>query len=134
MKKIIACIALLILANSVFSQQTKPSAPLTKKDYLQKSKNQKTAAWFFMGGGIGLSILGFQADSRVEGNKENSGRAVAIVTGLSAISVGTTLFIASTRNKNKAQLLSFKMEKSSQIQQGSLVYRSYPALSFRFNL
>jgi fructose-1,6-bisphosphatase len=134
MKKIIPCIALLMLANSVYSQQTKPTTPLTKKDYLQKSKNQKTAGWIFMGGGIGLSILGFQADSRVESNKENSGRTVAIITGLAAISVGTTLFIAATNNKNRAESLSFKIEKTSQIQQGSLVYRSFPAISFRLNL
>ena len=87
-----------------------------------------------MGGGVGLSILGFQADSRVDGNKENSGRTVAIISGLAAISVGTTLFIAATNNKKRAESLSFKMEKTSQIQQGSLVYRSFPALSFRLNL
>ena len=134
MKKIIFCLALLIITNSVYSQQSNPSPTLTKKDYLQKSKNQKTAAWLFMGGGIGLSILGFQAESRIAGNKENSGRTVAIITGLAAVSVGTTLFILATENKKRAESLSFKMEKAPQIQQGSLVNRFYPALSFRIHL
>ncbi len=134
MKKIIICLALLIVANSVYSQQTNPSATLTKKDYLQKSKNQKTAAWLFMGGGIGLSILGFHAETRLDDNSKNSSRGVAIVTGLAAISVGTTLFIAATKNKERAESLSFRIEKAPQLQQGSFVYHSYPALSLRIRL
>jgi hypothetical protein len=134
MKKIIFCLAMLIVANSIYSQQSNPSATMTKKDYLQKSKNQKTAAWLFMGGGIGLTILGLSADNANENNAKSSGKGVAIAAGLSGISVGTTLFIAATRNKNKAQSLSFRMEKTQQVQQGSLVYHSYPALSFRINL
>ena len=134
MKKIIICFALLIVANSIYSQQNNPSATLTKKDYMQKSKNQKTAAWLFMGGGVGLSILGFKAETRLDDNSKNSSRGVAIVTGLAAISVGTILFITATQNKKRAESLSFRMEKAPQLQQGSLVYRSFPALSFRLSL
>lgn len=134
MKKIILFSALLILANSVFSQPANPSPALTKQDYLKKSKDQKTAAWIFMGGGIGLAILGFQADKHVEGNLENSGKIVAIVTGLAAISVGTTLFILASENKKRAGVISFRMETAPLIQQRSFVYRSYPALSFRLKL
>ncbi len=134
MKKIITCFALLILANSVYSQQTNPTAPLTKKDYLQKSKNQKTAAWLFMGGGLGLTFIGLNADNDNSGTQESTGKIVPLVTGIAAISIGTTFFINSAKNKKRAESLSFKMEKTSQIQQGSLVYRSIPALSFRINL
>jgi hypothetical protein len=125
---------LLIVANSIFSQQSNTTATLTKKDYLLKSKNQKTAAWLFMGGGIGLTILGFSTDNSNSGNTGSSGKGVAIFTGLSAISVGTTLFIASTNNKKRAESLSFRMERTPLIQQGGFAYRSYPALSFRINL
>ncbi len=134
MKKIITCFALLILANSLYSQQIKPSAPLTKQGYLQKSKNQKTAAWLFMGGGVGLTILGFSQGHSNDGLADNTGKAVAIVTGLAAVGVGTMFFILATNNKNKAEGLSFRMEETPLIQQGSFVYRSYPALSFRLNL
>ncbi len=134
MKKIITCIALLIVANSIYSQQSKPAAPLTKQDYLKKSKNQKTAAWIFMGGGIGLTILGATEGDPNDGKSDKSRKAVAIVTGLAAIGVGTTLFILATNNKNKAAALSFRMEKAPLIQQGSFVNHSYPALSFRLNL
>jgi hypothetical protein len=134
MKKIIFCLTLLIVANSIYSQQSNPTATLTKKDYLQKSKNQKTAAWLFMGGGLGLTILGLTADNQNSGSTDNTGKIVAIITGVSAISVGTTLFILATENKNKAAALSFRMEKIPLIQQRNFVYRSYPALSFRLNL
>jgi len=134
MKKLITCIAFLILANSIHSQQSNPTATLTKKDYLQKSKNQKTAAWLFMTGGLGLTILGITADNENSGNGDNSGKIVALVTGITAISIGTIFFINSSNNKKKAEGLSFRMEKAPLIQQGSFVYRSYPALSFRINL
>ena len=126
--------ALLILANSIHSQPGNPPAALTKQDYLQKSKHQKTAAWIFMGSGIGLTILGISEDKSNDGLSENSGKTVAIVTGLAAVSVGTTLFILSSNNKKKAETISFRMEKAPLIRQGNFVYRSYPALSFRLNL
>ncbi len=134
MKKIITCIALLIVANSIYSQQSKSSAPLTKKDYLQKSKHQKTAAWLFMGGGLGITVLGLTEHPNNNLYADNTGKTVAIISGLAAIGVGTTLFILATNNKNKANSLSFRMEKAPAIQQGGFVYHSYPALSFRLNL
>jgi hypothetical protein len=135
MKKTIALIALLIAANSSFSQQTNASAPLTKKDYLQKSKKQKTAAWILMGAGLGVTILGLTSENDPsDNNSGNSGRTVGIITGVSAISVSTALFIAATNNRNKAQSLGFKMEKGQFIRQGGLVYQPFPAVSLRLKL
>ncbi|HEY6062929.1 MAG TPA: hypothetical protein VIV35_04940 [Chitinophagaceae bacterium] len=134
MKKIIACMALLILVNSIHSQQSKPSIPLTKQDYLQKSKNQKTAAWLFLGGGMVITGLGIKDADPNAGKSEDSRKTVAIVTGLAAISVSITLFILSSENKKKAGALSFKMEKSPLIQQRNFVYHSYPALSLSIAL
>jgi hypothetical protein len=134
MKKLITCIALLIVANSIYSQQSNPSSTLTKHDYLQKSKNQKTAAWLFMGGGMVVTGLGLKDANSNIGKSDASRKAVTIITGLAAISVGTTLFIASSNNKKKGEMLSFRMEKAPAIQQGSFVYHTYPALSFRLNL
>jgi len=134
MKKIITCIALLIVANSIYSQQNNPSPTLTKKDYLQKSKNQKTAAWLFTGGGMVITGLGISYEDDNGGKSGNSGKTVLIVTGLTAVAVGITLFIAATENKKRAESLSFKMENAPMIRQGSLVTHSYPALSFRLRL
>lgn len=105
MKKIITCIALLIVANSIYSQQNNPSPALTKKDYLQKSKNQKTAAWLFTGGGMLITGLGISDGDENGGKSESSRKTVLIVTGLAAIGVGITLFIAATENKKEQSLL-----------------------------
>ena len=134
MKKIITCIALLIVANSIYSQQNNPSPTLTKKDYLQKSKNQKTAAWLFTGGGMVITGLGISDGNDYGGQSENSRKTVLIVTGLAAVAVGITLFISATENKKRAESLSFKMENAPLIRQGSFVNHSYPALSLRLNL
>lgn len=68
------------------------------------------------------------------GKSDNSRKAVAIVTGLTAFSVSIALFIISSNNKKKAEGLSFRMENAPVIQQGGFIYHSYPALSFRLNL
>ena len=54
MKKIIILPLLLVFTNLFFSQQIVQKQSLTKADYLQKSKKQKTVAWILLGGGIGL--------------------------------------------------------------------------------
>lgn len=87
-----------------------------------------------MGGGLGVTVLGLTNDKTDDNKSDNTGKAVAIVTGLAAISTSVVLFIASTENKKRAESLSFKMEKAPQLQQGSLVNRFFPALSLRFNL
>lgn len=136
MKQIIACIALLLIAGASYSQQKPATAPLTKQDFLKKSKSQETAAWCFMGAGVGLTTLGFATDraSHSENKSENTPRIVAVAAGLTSVTVGTILFAAARRNKNKAQALSFKMENTQQFQKGNLVYQSYPALSFKISL
>jgi hypothetical protein len=68
------------------------------------------------------------------GDASNSNGTVFLVTGLAAIGASIPLFIASSKNKKKVKDVSFRMEKTLQIQQGSFVFRSYPALSFRINL
>jgi hypothetical protein len=58
MKKIMLCTMLLFLTASLFSQQTNPQS-LSRQDYLEKSKKQKTAAWILLGGGLAPDAKGF---------------------------------------------------------------------------
>jgi fructose-1,6-bisphosphatase len=59
MKKIIFVILLLLsLIRSFGQQQTSPAPSITKTDYLQKSKSQKTAGWILFGGGTAMMITG----------------------------------------------------------------------------
>jgi hypothetical protein len=52
MRKFLISLAFLLVAPSVYSQDTARSHPLTKQDYMQKSKNQKTGAFVLLIGGI----------------------------------------------------------------------------------
>ena len=136
MKKIIIFTMLMITANATFGQQTIPNPTLSKQDYLQKSKHQKRAAWILVSGGSLCAMLGTVQFNFAgsDGEVNNSTGTVFLVTGLAAIGASIPFFIASSKNKKKAENVSFRIEKAPHIQQGSFVFRSYPALSFRINL
>jgi len=135
MKKIIILTILLILASTTFGQQTKTSLALTKQDYLQKSKRQKTAAWILLGGGSALAITGLLINNQA--SLDNAG-TTAIVAGIGVLSMigSIPLFIASGRNKRKAMAMSasLKLENTSAIQGYKMVHTSYPALSVKIKL
>ncbi len=135
MKVVLFCLVLMLAANSAFSQPTTTAAkPLTKADYLKKSKNQKLAAFLFLAGGGTLIVLGSRDGADDLGNSEDTRSTAAVVAGIASLGVSTTLFIASARNKKKSDMMAIKMEKAPMIQQGSMVYSNYPALALRIKL
>ena len=135
MKKIILFALLLILSARSFSQQSYPSTPLTRSDYLQKSKNKKTAAWVLLGGGIVLIGTGFLIGASSESSFDDAytGGIFVGVGVLSAIG-SIPLFIASGKNKRKAASLSFKNEMAPQLLKNSFVSRIVPSLSLKIQL
>jgi hypothetical protein len=139
MKKNILCAVLLAITVTSFSQQTNPSKPVTRADYLKKSKNQKTIGWILLGGGAALSISGviIIASKASTLDLESDGFAVGEVmnyTGLAAMVGSIPLFIASGKNKRKGVSLSFKNEKAQQIQKSSFVYRPVPSVTLKIRL
>jgi len=137
MKKIIFSAMLLITVTATYSQQSNPSPTLTKQDYLQKSKKQKTAAWILLGGGLLSSALGSvrtNPDGIWGGDASNSNQTVFLVTGVIAISASIPLFIASSKNKKKAASLSFKNEPIPRIQRNNLVNRNMTTLTLKISL
>ena len=147
MKKTIILSLLLIIATATFSQQTNPLPALTKQNYLQKSKNQKTAAWILVAGGAALIVTGAivwanEVNKRAE--TDPFGGLVAVYTttsgywivaaGLVAAAGSIPLFIAASKNKRKAMSLSFKKETVPHLQKNSFVNRSIPSLSLKINL
>ena len=137
---------ILIVSMQSFSQQISTTTPsLTKADYLQKSKRQKTAAWILLGGGTSLVITGVI----VRANKINNDGAGGIVTaytstsgvwlfgtGLVSMASSIPFFIASSKNKKKAMTMaaSFKMETAPIIQRSSFVQTSFPVVSIKIDL
>ena len=131
MKKIILFTMLLIMSASSFSQQT----ALTKQDYLQKSKNQKTTAWVMLGGGAGLILVGTLIGNSKEASFSDAGTGV-VLGGIGALSMlgSIPLFIASGKNKRKSMSMSFKNEMAPQLQKNSFVTRLVPSLSLKISL
>lgn len=142
---------LLIIATATFSQQTTPSPVLTKQDWLKKSKNQKTAAWLLVGGGVVLSstsliliatkgaedvfniIPGIVTGDPTPQNNYTT-ETILLTGGAAAILSSIPLFIASGKNKGKSMSLSFKNERTRQLQKSSFVYRAVPSLTLKISL
>lgn len=146
MKKFL--LALLIITHLTDSKgQAKKQEPLTKADYLQKSKNQSTAAWILVGGGavmvtagavVGLNDAAESLGSIFTGETKEPSDAGPILfyTGAAAMLGSIPLFIASSRNKRKANSMSafFKMENRPLLHRNSFSKASYPALAIKINL
>ncbi len=97
MKKFIIFIILFTSCKYSFCQETeKLNQPITRGDFLQKSKSQKTAAWFFLGAGIASFAL------VAPGKTSFSTTGTVVVLGGLSILSSIPLFIASSKNKRKA--------------------------------
>jgi hypothetical protein len=96
---------------------------------LQKSKNQKTAAWILLGGGLAMAVTGTivynhaynkAAEEDPIGTLFSMGTNVnptdaVVATGGALAAVGSIpLFIASGKNKKKARALSTAKSISSE--------------------
>jgi len=151
MKKIIVLTMLLILATASFSQQTTPASVLTRQDYLQKSKHQKTAAFLLLGGGFVLTttaaiIITVKATEdfvnfwswlftqHSDAQNSYTAETILFLVGTAAMITSIPLFIASAKNKRTGMSLSFKNETSPQLHNSSLVYRAVPSLSLKLKL
>lgn len=128
---------------NVFSQED-TSSPLTKTDYLKKSKNQKTLGKILLGGGTAMFLTGILVitddAAHAVGNflnpnpppdKNNAVLSdVLFVVGGASIIASIPLFISAGDNKRKAASISFKLEKMPVLQKQSPVNRSFVAVSF----
>ena len=137
MKKMIPFFLLLVLALGSFGQQTNPKKPVTKADFLQKSRKQKTGAWIMLGGGASLILLG-----NLIGNNKNSSFGDAgtgvILGGIGVLSMlgSIPVFLASGKNKRRANAMSasIKMEKADVILGNGRVHSTYPSLAIKISL
>jgi hypothetical protein len=97
---------------------TKINNEYTSAQYLLKAKNQKTAAWVCLGGGIALVTTGaILSASKVavdyvniftttEAKTSNyTGETILVLAGVSGMVASIPLFIASGNNKQKAKLM-----------------------------
>ena len=103
----------------------------TKEYYWEKSRDQRTAAWFMLGGGIALSVVGVIGASATIFDDNNAADTYAFVAlagvGLSLGSI--PVFIASGRNARKAATLSFKTQPVFLPQQDRFIRKAQPSIS-----
>src|SRR2546423_14423371 len=107
MRKIAIFLILIIMAITSFCQQTHPSQPLTRNDYLTKSKNQRIAARVLLIGGGAL--LATSIIIAAPGNVSFGALGTLVVVGaLGAVAAlgSIALFSASARNHRKAMAAS----------------------------
>lgn len=140
MKKIVFFAIIIAMTLNAFSQQIEKII-LTKSDYLQKSKSQKTIAWILAGTGVTSVIIsiatldGTEIFSSIEGNDKPLNRFGVLFFGGCIVSLSSIpFFISSGKNKKKAMSMSFKMEQVPQLQITSLVNKPIPSLSVSLSL
>jgi len=121
------------MSASSFCQQTDVSQSVTRQDYLNKSKNQKKAAWILLGGGIALGLAGPILWSST--GISDSGADVLMISGAASIAGSIPLFIAAGRNKKKGMNAStyFEIRQNSVPTNTGLSLHSTPTLSLKLN-
>ena len=138
---------LVFLLATTFAGLTQ-SLMLTKDDYLQKSKRQKTTGFIFLCGGAALLITGAVVGTSsaadeiasiiTEGDDDNSFLAagVMVATGVAAMAGSIPFFIASGKNKKKAAKISaaIKFDNRKLLQGQKISMRYYPAASLKISL
>ena len=130
MKKVTICIMLLILSVTTFCQQSQSSKPLTRNEYLTKSKTQKIFGFILLGAGATTLII------ISKGNTDLKSVGPLAVAGILSTLASIPLFIASGRNKRKAMNVStsLKIEKLQTIQSNGISFHPLPAISIKINL
>ena len=130
MKKAFICVLFATSVMITFGQEIQTAPVPVSTDYLQKSKNQKTAAWILVGSGSVMIAIAAFADVSFD-------ILPVLAVGGSLSTLGSIpLFIASARNKRKAlkASASFKTETSSVIRHAGFARSSYPAFSIKICL
>lgn len=135
MKNIILLILVMIISESIFGQQNHPaSTRLTKQDYLQKSKRQRTTARIlsgsgFLGFGVGFLTLGGKQSNSVD-------NAIMILTGMGAMITSIPFYISSGKNKKRVRngTVFLKMETAPYMQENSLNQQVIPCAGIKLRL
>lgn len=131
----------------------KPKPSLSKEEYLQKSKGQRTGAIVMISAGAATTIAGFAvAINEVENDLQNGVNAIfnptaanttndngtfapaLIITGVAAMLGSIGLFVSAHKNKQKALNISFKNEPAPQVHRSTVFYKSVPSLNLKIRL
>lgn len=112
--------------------QTSKFSPLTKEDYVKKSKAQKTGAWVTLGAGIGMVAggLAINIGSDWIPENENKGLWLSYVGGVATLA-SIPLFISSHKNKKRAASLTVNHQSILLPKQGGWCFNRQPVVSLK---
>ena len=142
MKQLTICTLLLMFVVTTFSQKNNPKPTLTKEDYLQKSKKQRTVAWILLCGGATFLLTGIIIpkgdvihETILGYDYENDGiKGTFQLTGILSMLGSIPFFTASKKNSKRAMSFSFRNETPPQLVKSNFVYGSVPSLTFKIGL
>ena len=144
MKKAILFPLLLIISATSFCRQTNNETAPTNDSYIQKSKQQKTGAFIFLGAGAGLITTAISIEPFYNYKKvgttlimpppDYTYKIIFFITGLASMVASIPFFINSSKNKRKAASLSIKNEKIQTFQNSSFACKFAPAVHFKISL
>jgi hypothetical protein len=112
----------------------------SKEFYLNKSKNQKTAAWILLGAGTAFAVvgvIGFEStwdDSDSDSYSTTDIFGFVLTAGIISDLVSIPFFISSHHNKKHASSLSFGTQSLTSRSIKSMCQSIYPSLTLKFNL
>jgi len=119
-----------------------PVQPLTKMDYLKKSKNQRITGFVLLGSGAALDIIGlatipknvnlFNPDPSVEQKANSAGWL--LIAGTATMLASVPFFVSAQVNKKKAVSITIHTQQIQQLNKSSLHSIDYPALTMSIRL
>ena len=136
MKKLTLIAMLIIMISTCFCQDQKDLIkPFTRGYYLQKSHDQKATGWILLSVGA-LASAGGIVWALGDVFSQDETPDVLFFSGLGIMAASIPFFIASGRNKRKAEEahVYLKLEKTLMPQNQSIVLKSYPAVAIRIAL
>lgn len=101
MGKLVFYFLFFVIPLMIYGQENPSPSPISEQEYLQKSKNQKTAAWILLGSGATLCAIA------APGNINLDILPIIVVAGTAAVLGSIPLFIASGKNKRKANITTY---------------------------
>ena len=142
-------LALLISALLVSTTFIASAQEMTKQDYLEKSRKQKTAGFILLGGGVAVvgigaivsatnavgltvSCIGLNCSQAAENGLEAGG--VIMLVGALSVAGSIPLFISAGNNRKKAAAMSFSNEPLYIPKYAGNLPRAVPSITLKIRI
>lgn len=143
MKQISFSLILLIFVYNVFSQ-TPLNPPISKEEYLKRSRDLKTIGWVLVGAGTCVGAIGITLERGAVKDpggwfspatyENDTTREILIVGGVALIAGCIPLFHMATKDKRKAATIGFNNQRLLFPQGNAFVSKTQTTMTLRIGL